>query len=129
MPVGSENRDYEALLREINEFKSEVSEFVNEEANKQKTNNIPVKVKIPEKFNVKADSLLNKSQILDILITWATTEYEGEKLIDLFEKPVTFTATDQIFNQTHTIAEVLNNFKNKGEENSDRTLAIFKPPV
>ena len=129
VPVGSENRNYEALLREINEFKSEVSEFVNEEANKQKTNNTPVKVKIPEKFNVKADSLLNKSQILDILITWATTEYEGEKLIDLFEKPVTFTATDQIFNQTHTIAEVLNNFKNKGEENSDRTLAIFKDVI
>lgn len=133
IPIGSTSRSFKTLTEEIAEIRKEIADEINKEfeaklAAGETEENIRISksVKVSDAFNAKAETLLNRSQILDILITWANTKYGEETLLDLLSKEITFTAADKIFNKSHSILQVLNNFRGGNDTTLSKLNSIIE---
>lgn len=116
IPVGSYPRSFNKVIEEVNQLRQEVSEDIHKEFEKrleegEDVTKVSKTIKPDPKFNAKLETLFNRSQILDVLIQWATTSVDGEKLINYLDKGVNFTAKDEIFNKSSSLLDVLNNFR------------------
>ena len=132
VPIGAESRSYQDLLLEVSKLRTSAAEEINAEFSKLLASGLGKeeargKIVISESLNAKAETLLNRSQIIDMLIKWAKKPHEGKSMIDLFNKEITFNAVDEIYNKSNSISEVLNNFRSKSKEGD--TLTKFKQVI
>ena len=118
IPISAEKRSFDVLLEEITETRREIAGEIKEAYEKELLSGSTEsqiregkKIKVSDTFNAKAETLLNRSQILDILITWATTKSGNETLLDLLTKETKFDISYDLFQKSHNILDVLNNFR------------------
>lgn len=128
--VGSDYRNLEKLISEVNDLKNEVSGKF-EKSIKEKVDGglseseARQKIDIPKDVNAKTDCLLNGGQVLDILIKWGTTP-EGEgTLLDLLEKPMSLNFADEITKVEHSILDILNRFKDSTSLTTKNLMAVI----
>ena len=126
IPVGSNHRDFKTVINEVEKLRREVAVDLHEEyALRKADGSITSEVKIKDDFSAKAETLLNRSQILDALIKWGTTPTDEGTMLDLLTKEITFNAVDEIFNKTSSILNVLTNFKDKVSRTTDEFSRIL----
>ena len=86
--------------------------------------------KVSDAINVKTESLLDRSQILDILIEWGKTPYEDGTLLDLYTKEVEVSAIDGTpLKRKISLLHILDNFKRSDDdvlsENSKKIIGSY----
>ena len=131
MPISSDSRKLSVIMSEVldlkKELKEEASEFYKTNVDAQSGDYKP-----SDLMNAKFETILNATQVLDILITWGktNTEIDGEtmSLLDLFVKPIKFSDTNSIYQKDKSILDVLNNFKesNRSDETGNKLLRVVQ---
>ena len=110
VPVGSHKRSTSEVIKEV--------EFILNERTKEIHNDVlnnkePV---ISDEMNAKTETLLNRSDIMDVLIIWGTTksgntQNPDETLLDLLTKEITFSINDQVTGNKTSVFEIFSRFK------------------
>ena len=115
IPINAEGRSVDVLIDEASKIKTalnqELSDYfgktTGDDYQKLKSN-----YKVSDAINVKTESLLDRSQILDILIEWGKTPYEDGTLLDLYTKEVEVSAIDGTpLKRKISLLHILDNFK------------------
>ena len=134
VPINAESRNLDTLISEVAQIKKELNEEVSEHfkgvsgedyASKKKS------YKVSDSINIRTESLLDRSQILDILIEWEQTPYEDGTLLDLYTKEVEVSSVKgEALKRKISLIQVLDNFKKSNDdslsENSRKLLEVIK---
>ena len=122
MPISSDSRKLSVIMSEVLDLKKELKEEASE-FYKTNTDAESGDYKPSDLMNAKFETILNATQVLDILVTWGRTNTEADgktmSMLDLFVKPIKFSDTNSLYQKDKSILDVLNNFKESGR--SDET--------
>ena len=120
VPITSVGRSMQDLTKEVIDLKEVIDEeiglyFLSAKGKEGYTyETAKNSFKISVESNAKAETLLDKSQVLDILIEWARTPHtingEEKTLLDLLTEPIAITGPD-LGQQTKTLVNLLDNFR------------------
>lgn len=106
--IGSHKRDLNTLISEI--------EDLLDERKKEVFNNISSGKGsfIGDKISAKTEALLNRSDILDVLIKWGNTKTGNgnETLLDLLFKDIEFSISDTVTGNKTSVFEIFSRFRN-----------------
>lgn len=117
VPIGSDKRSLIKLTEEVNKLLDERQAEVKK--------NFGTGVFLSPEMNTKTEILLNRSDILDVLIKWGSTESEkgsSETLLDLLFKEITFSVSDEVTGNKTSVFEIFNRFKSSETTETDIAL-------
>ena len=114
VPIGSNKRSLKVLTEEVNNLLEERKNSLSET---NKTIN-------PE-LNAKTESLLNRSDILDVLIHWATTSDENGTLLDSLFKEITFSFSDKVTGNKTSVFSIFNRLHNNAPLSNERLKIVI----
>lgn len=115
IPISADSRNYDTLVKEItdlkeelhNEVKSYYSGVSDEDYTESKKS-----FRSSKELDAKIETMLDRSQILDILIQWGqTSSSTNETLLDLITKEIKITSGDGVTTVTKSLLDLIDNFK------------------
>ena len=101
IPIGANKRKLPTLIKEVNDLLDQRKEELGNSTN----------FKLSDAMNVKTEALLNRSDILSVLIKWGTTKVGDGTLLDLLTKEIEFSISDTITGSKISVLEIFNRFK------------------
>ena len=116
VPIASLSRRVDKVKLEVAELRKQFKDSVHEELKDKELDADEMREALAnsgkiKELTAKAETLLNRSQILDVLIKWATeTDGDGNPLIDLLEKPIRFESASGVVKEWSPI-DVFNTFR------------------
>lgn len=131
IPISADSRSLEVAMQEVNELKKEADAVIKAQFAGVNTTEGLVKARenfvFPEILNVKAETLFDKNQILDILLEWHNTEYEEGTLLDLLTESIEIERMGFASSKSYTMLDLLDGFKKiKGDTTDSKTTSKFK---
>jgi len=110
IPIGSNQRNLDTLTKEV--------EDLLEERRLDMENGYTNNKKISPEINAKTEILLNRSDILSVLIKWGKTKYDNGTLLDLLTKEIEFSLSDTVTGNKTSVFDIFSRFKNSNAETS-----------
>lgn len=110
IPIGSHKRSINTIIKEVEDLLDQRQQEIHDDITNKRE---PI---ISDELNARTETLLNRSDIMDVLITWGTTwsgnkDNNDETLLDLLTKEITFSASDQITGNKTSVFEIFSRFK------------------
>ena len=130
--IGSNKRDFNTITKEVEEILLERKEELSANIKNNKAD------KISLELNAKTETLLNRNDILEILIKWGTTftnstSNPNETYLDLLFTELPFKLTDTIAGKKTSVFEIFTRFNNTGKqitsENLKKVINLVKTSI
>lgn len=120
IPINTEGRPLDVLIQEVSKIKEDLNQEISDYFGKavgEDYNKLKRSYRVSNEINVKTETLLDRSQILDILIEWGKTPYEDGTLLDLLTKEIEVSAVDgSPLKRKISLLHIVDNFKKADDD-------------